>query len=55
MTTPARDHASNTGPLSRLTGNAAVDRLIQVWYGHQQRLLDVATGTALWHTDGCTR
>ena len=23
------------------------------WYGHQQRLLDVATGTALWHTDGC--
>ena len=22
------------------------------WYGHQRRLLDVATGTALWHTDG---
>lgn len=23
------------------------------WYGQQQRSLDVATGTALWHTDGC--
>jgi hypothetical protein len=23
------------------------------WYGHQRRRLDVATGTALWHTDGC--
>ena len=27
-------------------------REIVAWYGHQRRLLDVATGTALWHTDG---
>ena len=28
-------------------------RQVVAWYGHQQRLLDIATGTALWHTDGC--
>src|SRR3954454_15734495 len=28
-------------------------RQVVAWYGHQRRLLDVATGTALWHTDGC--
>jgi DDE superfamily endonuclease len=28
-------------------------RQVVAWYGDQRRLLDVATGTALWHTDGC--
>ncbi|MCC6497628.1 MAG: hypothetical protein IT193_15355 [Propionibacteriaceae bacterium] len=28
-------------------------RQIVAWYGQQRRPLDVATGTALWHTDGC--
>jgi hypothetical protein len=28
-------------------------RQVVAWYGQQQRTLDVATGTALWHTDGC--
>jgi hypothetical protein len=28
-------------------------RQMVAWYGQQRRLLDVATGTALWHTDGC--
>jgi hypothetical protein len=28
-------------------------RQVVAWYGHQQRRLDVATDTALWHTDGC--
>jgi DDE superfamily endonuclease len=31
----------------------AWQRQVVAWYGHQRRLLDVATGTALWHTDGC--
>jgi hypothetical protein len=34
-------------------GHTAWERQVVAWYGHQQRLLDVATGTALWHTDGC--
>jgi hypothetical protein len=25
---------------------------VVAWYGHQRRRLDLATGTALWHTDG---
>jgi len=33
--------------------HTAWQRQVVAWYGHQQRLLDVATGTALWHTDGC--
>jgi hypothetical protein len=34
-------------------GHTAWQRQVVAWYGHQRRLLDVATGTALWHTDGC--
>jgi hypothetical protein len=34
-------------------GHTAWQRRVVAWYGHQQRQLDVATGTALWHTDGC--
>src|SRR3954453_6486943 len=34
-------------------GQTTWQRQVVAWYGHQQRLLDVATGTALWHTDGC--
>jgi hypothetical protein len=34
-------------------GHTAWQRQVVAWYGQQQRLLDVATGTALWHTDGC--
>jgi hypothetical protein len=34
-------------------GHTTWQRQVVAWYGHQQRLLDVATGTALWHTDGC--
>ena len=34
-------------------GHTAWQRQVVAWYGHQQRSLDVATGTALWHTDGC--
>jgi hypothetical protein len=33
--------------------HTAWQRQVVAWYGHQQRELDVATGTALWHTDGC--
>jgi hypothetical protein len=33
--------------------HTAWQRQVVAWYGHQQRLLEVATGTALWHTDGC--
>jgi hypothetical protein len=33
--------------------HTAWQREIVAWYGHQRRVLDVATGTALWHTDGC--
>ena len=33
-------------------GHTAWQRQVVAWYGHQRRLLDVATGTALWHTDG---
>ena len=32
--------------------HTAWQRQVVAWYGHQRRLLDVATGTALWHTDG---
>jgi hypothetical protein len=34
-------------------GHTAWQRQVVAWYGDQRRLLDVATGTALWHTDGC--
>jgi hypothetical protein len=34
-------------------GHTAWQRQVVAWYGHQRRPLDVATGTALWHTDGC--
>src|SRR6187551_854040 len=34
-------------------GHTTWQRQAVAWYGHQRRLLDVATGTALWHTDGC--
>jgi DDE superfamily endonuclease len=34
-------------------GHTTWQRQVVAWYGHQRRLLDVATGTALWHTDGC--
>src|SRR3954471_23815918 len=34
-------------------GHTTWQRQVVAWYGQQQRLLDVATGTALWHTDGC--
>jgi hypothetical protein len=34
-------------------GHPAWQRQVVAWYGHQRRLLDVATGIALWHTDGC--
>ena len=34
-------------------GHTAWQRQVVAWYGHQRRRLDVATGTALWHTDGC--
>ena len=34
-------------------GHTAWPRQGVAWYGHQQRRLDVATGIALWHTDGC--
>ena len=34
-------------------GHTAWQRQVVAWYGQQQRLLEVATGTALWHTDGC--
>src|SRR5215213_9114052 len=34
-------------------GHTAWQRQTVAWYGRQRRLLDVATGTALWHTDGC--
>ena len=40
LTTDAADHTT-------------WQRQVGAWYGHQRRLLDVATGTALWHTDGC--
>ena len=33
--------------------HTAWQQQVVAWYGRQQRLLDVATGTALWHTDGC--
>jgi hypothetical protein len=33
--------------------HTAWQQQVVAWYGHQQRLLDVAPGTALWHTDGC--
>src|SRR6188474_2373895 len=33
--------------------HTAWQRQVVAWYGHQRRRLDVATGTALWHTDGC--
>jgi hypothetical protein len=42
--------------LDRLAAAAATATVWQtqvvVWYGQQRRLLDLATGTALWHTDG---
>jgi hypothetical protein len=34
-------------------GQTTWQRQVVAWYGHQRRVLDVATGTALWHTDGC--
>jgi hypothetical protein len=34
-------------------GHTAWQRQVVAWYGQQRRRLDVATGTALWHTDGC--
>ena len=34
-------------------GHTTWQRQTVAWYGQQQRALDVATGTALWHTDGC--
>jgi hypothetical protein len=34
-------------------GQTTWQRQVVAWYGHQRRPLDVATGTALWHTDGC--
>src|SRR5215204_4563421 len=34
-------------------GHTTWQRQVVAWYGHQRRLLDVATGAALWHTDGC--
>jgi hypothetical protein len=34
-------------------GQTAWQRQVVAWYGHQRRRLDVATGAALWHTDGC--
>jgi hypothetical protein len=40
LTTDAADHTT-------------WQRQTVAWYGQQQRSLDVATGTALWHTDGC--
>jgi hypothetical protein len=41
-------------PVDRLAGAAATAWQAQVvaWYGHQRRPLELATGTALWHTDG---
>src|SRR3954462_1154486 len=33
-------------------GHTTWQRQVVAWYGQQQRSLDVATGTALWHTDG---
>src|SRR5215216_7611904 len=33
--------------------HTAWQRQTVAWYGRQRRPLDVATGTALWHTDGC--
>jgi DDE superfamily endonuclease len=34
-------------------GHTTWQRQAVAWYGLQRRLLDVATGTARWHTDGC--
>jgi hypothetical protein len=45
-------------PVDRLDATTAAashtawQRQVVAWYGHQQRRLDLATGTALWHTDG---
>jgi hypothetical protein len=33
--------------------HTAWQRQVVAWSGHRRRCLDVATGTALWHTDGC--
>ena len=40
------------GAMTVAARHTAWQRQVVVWYGHQQRLLDMATGTALWHTDG---
>src|ERR671917_1972535 len=34
-------------------GQTAWQRQVVAWYGHRRRRLDLASGTALWHTDGC--
>src|SRR5215217_2761865 len=40
------------GAMTVAASHTAWQRQVVTWYGHQQRLLDVATGMALWHTDG---